>query len=860
MKRSSNSHTNGLTTPGRAAGLAKPHLLNRLRRWLLMGLPAVSLAATGVAIDAFIPRPTQAADEIRLLVTGPFVFTLSVDALETFAETGEITGNLRNYARFLDAETLELFRSGLNRKFPLDVVTVGNLTYSPLGRDALLNIGKVFQAYRGVNGQKALRAAVIGAAAQADAEGWTLLDVLRQFPTASIDIELSDLLALRRELSVYLSYNNAVVSAIQTQAAAEAASQAGLEQAVLSELSQPGPYAHTTQTVTVRNPALRQTQQGLTVNYDFDVDVYLPSGLTTPAPVVIISHGFGDVKESFAFLAEHLASYGYVAIVPDHVGSDLQYREQYLQGRLNTLLSPMEFLNRPQEISFLIDQLEELVATSPDWDDTLNLDQIAMVGDSLGSSTTLAIAGAEINRARLVEACNRDTLLLNFALYLECRAQHLPPENYDLSDPRVKAVIAGHPLGAALYGPEGIGQIDIPLLMVSGSEDIVSPAATEQFHTFVWLQNQPKYLALLDVGTHFSSKPGRDASGFFKLIAGENRNVGTAYYQALSVAFLNAHLRGQEAYLPYLTARAAQQASEGEPMTLSIITSLTPEQIETAYGRSAPVPIIPPTAAPIPPRPESVLAEIKQTGVLKVALRRDAAPFGFIDQQDGWDGYCGDVAIALSDYLTEALDSDVEVQVAELASDLTNRFDLVRAGGVHLECGPNTIREDVEGVTFSTPFFTASTQFLVLTGRETEVNPNLPLANVRLGVLENTTTLDFVETTYPDAEVVTFAGPEGRKNGVAATASGEVDAFVSDGILSYAELLLEQGSTEGFSIIPEVPLTCEFYGLILPNDDPEWRSLVNGFLASEAENAVARDWFEAIYPETFNKTAFCLNR
>lgn len=835
--------------------------MKKLRRFLQTCLSTVALVSAGVAVDAIVPKTAQSAETIRILATGPFLFDLSIDSLATFAETGEVTGNFANYARFMNDETLALLRMGLNRKIPLDVVTVDNLAYSPLGRETLYNLGKVVQVYRGVNGQKGLRAAVIGAAAKADAEGWTMIDVLREFPTDTIEIELADLLQLRRELSLYYSYNNAVVETIQAQAQTEAAAQSSVNTAGLADLSQRGPYQFTRSIITVENPAVRQTQQGLSVNYEFDVDVYLPQNLTAPAPIVIISHGFGDVKESFTFLAEHLASYGFIAIVPDHVGSDLQYREVYLQGRLNTLLSPMEFVNRPQEISFLIDKLEELVAESPEWARLLDLDNIGMAGDSLGSSTTLAIAGAEINYARLVQACNRDSILLNFALYLECRAQYLPPQNYDLRDPRVKAVVAGHPLGGALYGPEGMAKIDVPLLMVSGSKDIVAPVVTEQFHPFIWLQTEPKYLALLDVGTHFSSKPGRDAAGFFKLIAGENRDVGTAYYQAISVAFWNTYLRGDETYLPYLTARYAEQISEGKPMTLDIITSLAPEQIEATYGRRVPVPIIPePIAAAVPPRADSILEEINETGVLRVAFRRDAVPFGFINRQDAWDGYCGDAAIALSDYLTEELDREVAVEIAELTSTLDNRFDLVRDGTVHLECGPNTIRNDVAGVIFSNPFFTSSTQFLIPAGTEASVNPNLPLSGVKLGVLSNTTTQNFVEERYPNADIVTFSGVEGRQNAIAATASGEIDAFVGDGILSYGEVVLEQRSFDRFALIPELPLTCDFYGFILPNDDPQWRTVVNQFLVSDAENTVSSKWFESIYPETLNKAAYCLNQ
>ncbi|MGF1497467.1 MAG: alpha/beta hydrolase [Elainellaceae cyanobacterium] len=834
----------------------------RLRRFCQTSLMAACLAWGSALLDVCQPRPGHSAEEIRVTATGPFVFTVSIDSLEAFAATGEVPRDLRLYARFLNDDLLAQLRTGLQYQLPLDVVSVDNLAYSPLGRDALFNLGKVVQATSGINGQTALRAAVINAAAEAEGEGWTILDALRAFPTRSIDISLANLLALQRELSVYFSYNQAAIAAIQANAAAEASTQTNLEVAALPDLSQPGPYPFRKTTLTVTNPAIRQTAAGLSVNYDFDSDLYIPDGLTEPAPIVIVSHGFGDVKESFTFLAEHLASYGFITILPDHVGSDLAYRQEYLDGRLNTLLSPVEFINRPQEISFLIDRLEEMAAESAAWRAIADISRIGVVGDSLGASTALALAGAEINYARLVDDCDQENLILSFSLYLECRARFLPPENYDLRDPRIRAVVAAHPLGGSLYGPEGFSQIDVPLLMVSGANDIVSPVVPEQIHPFVWLQAEPKYLAMLAGGTHFSSKPGRDgAGGIFALLAGEHRDVGSRYYKILSVAFWNAHLREQEEYLPYLTARYGAFISQDQPMAVDIVTSLTAAQLEAAYGGTTPIPVIPAAIAPaIPPRDESILAEIERTGILRVALRKDAPPFGFINRDRAWDGYCGDLALSMAEYLTAQLALDTPVQVVELTSTVGDRYDLVAQGTVHLECGPNTIRQDVAGITFSNPFFVGSAQFLIQAGQEARVNPNLPLAGLRLGVLSDTTTEQFVQATYPDADIIPFSGPEGRQEGIREVAQGNLDAFVGDGILTYADLLLENRPVDAFALIPELPLTCEFYGLALPNDDPRWRTTVNQYLVSDGENAIASEWFADLYPETLNQADFCLNR
>jgi predicted dienelactone hydrolase/ABC-type amino acid transport substrate-binding protein len=829
---------------------------------LLSGLASTCLlAALGSLSEAILPQAAQSAEEIRITVGGPaLVFPLKIDSLESFAATGELPDDLRLYARFIDERTLAMLRQGLQRRIPLNVVQTDQMTYSPLGRDILYNLGKVIRVHPEVNGLHGLRGALILAAANAGPEGWTMLDVLRQFPTESIDINLSDLLELRRLLTTYVSYNQAVVRAIKMEAAQEAATQR--EVTLNTDLSQPGPYHFLQQTITVRNPALRQTQVGLSVNYDFDVDMYLPQGLNQPAPIVIISHGFGDVKESFTFMAEHLASHGFVVLIPDHVGSDLAYRQKFLEGRLNTLLSPMEFLNRPQEISFLIDELERLVKTSPEWAAQLNVDQIGVAGDSFGGLTVLSLAGAEINHARLMETCNENNLIFNFVQYLQCRARFLPAEIYNLQDPRIKAFIAAHPFGATLYGPEGYSQITAPLLVVSGSNDILSPVVTEQIHPFIWLQSQPKYLALLTVGTHFSSKLGRvGAGGLFQALVGQHREIGAQYFKALQVAFWRIYLQGQEDYLPYLSARYGQTVSTGQPMTLDIIQSLTPDQLVAAYGQQPPVPVVPsPLTATVPARADSVLDEVRQTGVLKVALRRDAAPFGYINAENQWDGYCGDFAIALRDYLSNTLKTDVRIEMVELLSTLDNRFSLVQTNAVHLECGPNSIRQDIEGVTFSSPIFVAGTRFLVQGNNATAVNPNTPLNNVRLGVLPETTTEQFVRDRYPQAEIVAFEGPEGRIDGVRAVSEGRIAAFVTDDILATGEIQRENLNPSNYALLPELPLTCEFYGLILPAGDTHWRNTVNQFLASDREQAVSDQWFSELEDQQLRYLDYCLNR
>lgn len=754
-------------------------------------------------------------------------------------------------------------RQGLQRRLDYDVRQVYNLTYSPLGREALEQIGKIVRFSHQRNGFYGLRAAVINAAANSQGEGWTILDAIAEFPTKTIKVNVRDLLQIKDTLSVYLEYNQAAVAAIETQARIEAKSQSDLTLENLPNLSQPGNYNFRRETITVTNPALRQTAKGLSVNYDFAVDAYIPQGLSQTAPIIIISHGFGSIKENFAFIAEHLASYGFVVFVPDHVGSDLSYRENYLEGKLNTLLSPVEFLNRPQEISFLIDRLEELTASDSQWEKILNLEQIGVMGDSLGGATVLSLAGAEIDYTRLMETCDREEVILNFSLYLQCRAQYLPPENFNLGDPRIKAALAAHPLASGIFGPEGMGKIDIPLMITAGSDDLVAPVVTEQIHPFVWVNSEPKYLTLFKPGTHFatSEQSSEGAESIPPFLMGKYQEFGREYFKGLNVAFFEAYLRNRSEFLPYLNSTYAQAISQHNPMSLMIIQSLTPEELETAYGKKPPVAIIPPTIeSPISQRKDTILDKIRQTKVLKVAMRRDAPPFGYIDEQHRWTGYCSDLAVRLQEHLADKLDLDLGIELVELPSTLENRFALIQEDTVHLECGPNTIRQALEGIAFSIPFWTTGTRFLTQKERQTEINPNLSLEGLQVGVLNNTTTEDFIQTNYPQAEIVYFDGTQGRAEAVQAVAEGRIDTFASDSILTLKEMTQQNLPANNYLLQPKLPLTCDFYGLILPNDDPQWQATVNEFMAQLSTQKVMARWIDPMYSAELNDLEYCLNR
>ena len=242
---------------------------------------------------------------------------------------------------------------------------------------------------------------------------------------------------------------------------------------------------------------------------------------------------------------------------------------------------------------------------------------------------------------------------------------------------------------------------------------------------------------------------------------------------------------------------------------------------------------------------ESTLDKIRHTGVLSVAIREDAPPFGYLNDNDNLQGYCLDFFALLKTQLARKLKRNTLI-VKLLKSTPSNRFSLVSAGIVDLECGPNTIRSDIpQNTDFSTVFFVTGTQFLVRKNNALDLDNDL--AKARLGVIHNTTTEQFIAQRYPAATLRKFRGVTARFRGIQAVEQGKIDAMISDGILLRAEAQQQGLSSIEYPLIPDVPLTCDRYGMIIPGDDPEWQDFVNSVIGSPEAANLSNAWFGQLF-------------
>jgi predicted dienelactone hydrolase len=561
--------------------------MKKFLRYLGLGLLSTFLTAT----------PGLGAERISFFYPPFGEFSLSVKSLETFAKVGKIDDELSFYASRATPQQLAQLRDLLQQRFNVTP------TYSPIGEQLMKRLGELLLTESRNNGFYAIRASLILAAA--DQDGLTVVNLLRKFPSNTMRVNFTEGLKIVDDLSQVLKKRDEVVAFLQKEAIAQAANST-VDFSKQPDLRSPGKFLWQKKTFELND---------ISRNRRLPVDIYLPktqnselktqNSLSPAFPLIVISHGVASDRSPFVYLAEHLASYGFAVAVLEHPGSNAQRIQQYFAG----LAGPpeaAEFINRPLDIKYLLNELEQLNKSDPTLQGKLNFQQVAAIGHSFGGYTVLALAGAKINFEQLSQDCNPNNSSFNLSLILQCQATELPPQNYELKDDRIKAIIAINPIDSSILGQGGVSQIKIPVILVAGSQDIFAPPVFEQIRPFTWLTDSNKYLALIENATHFSAiaEPAseNDVLPVPPALLGPDRAAVYSYLNALSVAFLETHLLNRPEYRSYLQPSYATFISK-EPLNLSILQSLSVDQFNQIWNGSTAQSSKPSNPQPTPTSP-----------------------------------------------------------------------------------------------------------------------------------------------------------------------------------------------------------------------------------------------------------------
>jgi predicted dienelactone hydrolase len=245
-----------------------------------------------------------------------------------------------------------------------------------------------------------------------------------------------------------------------------------------------------------------------------------------PAPLVVFSHGIGESRDSYEWLGRALAARGFVLVHPTHAGTDREVLDRGWIQLIREVRKPENWKARVADVSFVIDRAAEIERAAGV---AVRRDAIGVAGHSAGAFNAFATAGL------IVEG------------------------NLRLRDERVSAIVAMSMPEIAAVGDDGYSRIEVPVLHLTGTRDWGLQWGTFPRDRRIPFERSPvreQILLTIERGTHntFSSV---DGSG------GERGESMRRYIAAVTAAFLDAHLRRDDAARGWIGGEGLEEFSDG---------------------------------------------------------------------------------------------------------------------------------------------------------------------------------------------------------------------------------------------------------------------------------------------------------
>ncbi|MEQ8676878.1 MAG: prolyl oligopeptidase family serine peptidase [Aggregatilineales bacterium] len=274
--------------------------------------------------------------------------------------------------------------------------------------------------------------------------------------------------------------------------------------------------------VTVWYPAINEDDSEEIINYPYMTNPDSSMGMeptvsgqaisnalydldSAPYPLVILSHGFSLGRTGYAWLAEHLASHGFVVVAPQHYELVDENLSDFWRASIT----------RPQEIGVVLDYIEAQSAADGAFAGLIDTELIAVVGHSYGGYTALAMAGARIDMDGMQNQCAEaeqsgdpnvwlcGMVLPYVANMVELAGFDAMPEGLWQSwgDDRVDAIVsmAGD---AYFFNEAGLGEITIPVLALGGTADTGTPFAWGTQPTYEYVSSEMKAQVAFEDAEH----------------------------------------------------------------------------------------------------------------------------------------------------------------------------------------------------------------------------------------------------------------------------------------------------------------------------------------------------------------------
>ena len=229
------------------------------------------------------------------------------------------------------------------------------------------------------------------------------------------------------------------------------------------------------------------------------IELWRSTTETSEKDLIIFMPGLGGDIKNFRWIGNELSKRGWPILFIDHKGSNSAALLEVLEGS-NVIPSSVDlFLYR-------IKDLAAVIKAHNNGKFGLENNSYILMGHSLGALIAFLYEG-NLPMDGLNERCKialKDLSLTNLSKLVQCQLNEIPLPKINNQN-KAKGIIGFNSFGSIIWPKESDSGIEMPVLFIGGTYDLITPLISEQFKIFLSTKSNPSNRFLIIEGaSHFS--------------------------------------------------------------------------------------------------------------------------------------------------------------------------------------------------------------------------------------------------------------------------------------------------------------------------------------------------------------------
>ncbi len=230
-----------------------------------------------------------------------------------------------------------------------------------------------------------------------------------------------------------------------------------------------------------------------------NIEIFEPNIIDLKKDLIIFMPGLGGDNGNFKWIGKALANRGWPVIFIDHPGSNSE--------AFNSVINENDTLPGGADIFlYRIKDLDEVLISFENNSLGFQNKSYILMGHSLGSLISFLYEGnPPINGLdkRCDNALN-DLGLTNLSKLLQCQLSEIPIPEFNKSS-KLRAIVGFSAFGGLIWPSSNSSGIDVPILLIGGTYDLITPLISEQFKVFLANENNSlSRFLIIEGASHFS--------------------------------------------------------------------------------------------------------------------------------------------------------------------------------------------------------------------------------------------------------------------------------------------------------------------------------------------------------------------